>query len=404
MSLPPAALHNIQLVKTAQELLHCCAIIAKEPQIAIDTEFDRNRFKYGLNLCVAQIATPQVCYIIDPLSICRTDAEFRTLLQPMWDIVNDPQVEKIIYDCTEDLKVFVKYGCKPANIFDLKIAEKVLALQSTSFVSLIKNTIDVNIDKQLQVTNWHKRPLSEQMMEYLANDVVFLIEVKQMLAQQLQQTQRTPWFEEEMKQLIIKQAIEIDNGLPKFETNARYKQLPDNQKLAAMELWLLRDRFAQKYNVPHHYVFSEDKLFHFAEHLQQYLTSAHWENEKGIHRRLKEQDLYKFINQLQHIAQKIATMSPVMPPAQVKNYTPNPNPANDAVKIEREKFKEFMLPIQQHLEAKYDKKTQEIILSNRYVQDLFKYKRLDVIKKYAAQEVLLAAQELNINLATYLQI
>ncbi len=395
---------TIILIETQQELINCCQLILQETEIAIDTEFDRNRIRYGLNLCVVQIATATHCYIIDPIKICKTDVEYQALLEPLWEIVNSPNVVKIIYDCSEDLKVFTKYQCRPTHFFDLKVAEKVLALPSISFVTLIKNIADIDLNKNLQVTNWYKRPFSKEMVQYLANDVNFLIEVKQVLQTMLDETDRNKWFDEEMKLIISKQAKDTEDGLEKFGTSARYKQLSETEKFIAMELWKLRTEFAKKYNIPVHFVFSEDKLLQITSELKYFSTLRLWDDEKGIHRRLKEYDNSKFVRRLNDILIQSTQYTPPTNSAKT-NFYPREHRTfdSDAVKIEREEFKLFMLPIQEYLEQKYDKRTQEIILSNRYVQDLFKSKRIGILKSYAVNEVTAAAQALQIDLSKYLK-
>ena len=395
---------TIILIETRQELINYCQLILQETEVAIDTEFDRNRIRYGLNLCVVQIATSTHCYIIDPIKICQSDAQYQEYLAPLWEIVNSPNVVKIIYDCSEDLKVFMKYQCRPTRFFDLKVAEKVLALPSISFVTLIKHIADIDLNKNLQVTNWYKRPFSKEMVQYLANDVNFLIEVKQVLQTMLDETDRNKWFDEEMTLIISKQAKDTEDGLEKFGSSARYKQLTETEKFIAMELWKLRTEFAKKYNTPVHYVFSEDKLLQITSELKHFSTLRSWEEEKNIHRRLKEYDNAKFVKRLNDILNQ---STQYIPPknSDKTNFYPREHRTfdSDAAKIEREAFKQYMLPIQEYLEQKYDKRTQEIILSNRYVQDLFKTKRLNILKSYAINEVISAAQALQIDLSKYLK-
>ncbi|QQS29658.1 MAG: ribonuclease D [Sphingobacteriales bacterium] len=397
---------EIILIETRKSLNRYCEKIRQESEIAIDTEFDRNRYRYGLNLCVVQIATLNRCYIIDPIKICPTDTEFQEYLSPLWDIVNSSEVLKIIYDCSEDLKVFTKYQCNPVHFFDLKVAEKVLALSSVSFISLIKNLAGIDLNKNLQVTNWYRRPFSEAMVQYLANDVNYLIEAKQILQTQLNETGRQSWFDEEMKLIITKQAIDTEDGTNKFFNSARFKRLSEKEKFIATELWNTRTEFAKKYNIPVHFVFSEDKLYEISSALPHYSKLRDWYYEKGVHRSLKVQDNHEFVQKLKAILSQSAQITEVRETNKTYSNQQKEDFKNstDALKIEREAFKTFMQPVQLYLEQKYDKRTQEIILSNRYVQDLFKAKKLEVLKSYAVNEILKAARELEIDLSKYLKI
>jgi len=42
--------------------------LAQSPTLALDLEFDNNNNGYGVTLCLVQVATPEACYVIDPLA------------------------------------------------------------------------------------------------------------------------------------------------------------------------------------------------------------------------------------------------------------------------------------------------------------------------------------------------
>ena len=172
--------------------------LEKHKSFAIDTEFDRNRSRYGFNVCVIQIATEKTCYIIDPLAVAK-GAAMNVALKSLWDLISSDKHLKIIHALGEDIRLFAKYGAVSRCFFDTKLAAETLCIKGgDSFKTLLKTVLDKEVDKSLQKTNWFERPLTAQHLLYLANDVVYLHQIKEAMEQELKTAQREEWFAEEM--------------------------------------------------------------------------------------------------------------------------------------------------------------------------------------------------------------
>ena len=59
---------NIQYIETPDQLFKLCEQIKKEPWLALDTEFLREKTYYS-KFCLLQIATPEWVACIDPIAL-----------------------------------------------------------------------------------------------------------------------------------------------------------------------------------------------------------------------------------------------------------------------------------------------------------------------------------------------
>ncbi len=134
--------------------------------VAIDTEFVWNR-TYLPRLGLIQLAlSDEDCHLIDPLALDD--------LSPLGELLADQQVIKILHDAPQDLAILHhETGHVPKNIFDTRLAAGFAGLPATlSLGNLINELLDINLTKTETRTNWLKRPLDEEQIQYAQDDVV----------------------------------------------------------------------------------------------------------------------------------------------------------------------------------------------------------------------------------------
>ena len=145
--------------------------------IALDTE------TMGLNisndrLCLIQISDGNGnSYIVQFLKNCYDAPNLKKVL-------NDQNILKIFHYARFDVAVIKKnlgIMCKP--IYCTKIASKL----SRTFTDrhglkdLCKDLLKINLNKQNQTSDWGNDNLTENQLEYAANDVLYLHEIKNKL-------------------------------------------------------------------------------------------------------------------------------------------------------------------------------------------------------------------------------
>ena len=96
----PAVLERIY-IEDAQQLIQVCQSYAQADVLAIDTEFVRTRTLYP-KLGLIQINDGKTLALIDPVALAD--------LTPFWQLLENPNIQKILHACSEDLEVFLTAG------------------------------------------------------------------------------------------------------------------------------------------------------------------------------------------------------------------------------------------------------------------------------------------------------
>ncbi len=94
------------------------------------------------------------------------------------------------------LEYFLK--CKMKNIFDTKIASKIVRTYTDGhgLKNLVQEFCNKNLDKRLGSSDWNKdiNELSDKQLEYAANDVIYLHKIKSELEKMLIREKRMELF------------------------------------------------------------------------------------------------------------------------------------------------------------------------------------------------------------------
>jgi len=172
-----------------------CEQLAREPFIAVDTEFMRET-TYWPRLCLVQVAGPEVSAVIDPL------AEGLDL-KPLLDLLADPKMEKVFHAARQDVEIFNNLGVIPRPLFDTQIAAMAAGFgEQIAYDALVRQMLRIDIDKSSRFTDWSRRPLSKAQYDYALADVVHLAALYPKLRDRLEREGRLAWVEEEMADLV----------------------------------------------------------------------------------------------------------------------------------------------------------------------------------------------------------
>ena len=114
-------------------------------------------------------------------------------------VLQDEKILKIGHYLRFDknaLEYFLK--CKINNIFDTKIASKIVRTYTDmhGLKNLVQEFCNKSIDKRFGSSDWNKdlNELSNKQLEYAANDVIFLHEIKVQLENMLKREKRIDVF------------------------------------------------------------------------------------------------------------------------------------------------------------------------------------------------------------------
>lgn len=183
------------LIKTTSDLENLCTQLTNENFVCVDLEFLREH-SYFAKLCLIQIASPSTEAIIDPLS---PDID----LNPFFELMKNPSITKVFHSGRQDIELIYQMGhCIPSPLFDTQIAASALGFgESISYENLVKNLLKMNLDKTSRLSDWSKRPLSQEQTQYAIGDVSYLCKMYPIIIDNLNRQNRLHWIEEEFEVL-----------------------------------------------------------------------------------------------------------------------------------------------------------------------------------------------------------
>ena len=182
--------------------------------IAIDTEAT------GLQIPERdKLSLIQICGENGDVYIVQPDRE--TYKSPnLVSVLEDSKILKIGHFLRFDksaLEYFLK--CKVQNIFDTKIASKIVRTYTDShgLKNLVQEFCNKNLDKKQGSSDWNKdiNDLTEKQLEYAANDVIYLHKIKKDLERMLIREKRINLYNRCID--FLDSRIELDQTGFKFD-------------------------------------------------------------------------------------------------------------------------------------------------------------------------------------------
>jgi ribonuclease D len=244
------------VVERPEELHALCGAIARTGTFALDTEFVRERTFY-IQIGIIQVAADGVEAVVDPRALKSLD--------PLFELVSDPAVEKIVHAGEQDFAVLYEAGgVVPRNVFDTQIAAALVGYgDQISYARLVAKVTGVQLDKLETLTDWTARPLTQAQIDYSLEDVRHLPEIRRHLGERLQALGRAGWEREECERL------ESEETYRSPQPREYFKRLKASG-LGAQSLGVLRDvaawreETARARNIPRGWVLRDQSLLEIA--------------------------------------------------------------------------------------------------------------------------------------------
>ena len=241
---------------TNQEALHeLCHEIAEDRLVAFDTEFVAED-SYRPELCLVQVAVQSGIHIIDPY----TTGD----LTRFWKMLTEPETQVVVHAGREEtLFCFRATGQLIPKLFDIQLAAAFLGQEyPASYGNLIHRYTGKTLDKEETRSDWRKRPLSNQQMQYAAQDVKDLLRLYESMSAELTKLNRLDW--------VIEETDHWKEELQQYESNENWHRISGIQALGGhglaivRALWLWREQRAKERDVPARKILRDDLLIELA--------------------------------------------------------------------------------------------------------------------------------------------
>lgn len=227
------------------------AALADASAIGLDTEFMRER-TYRAQLCLVQAASARRAACIDPLALGSL-ASLAGVLGPDGPV-------KVLHAARQDLEVLAAAVGRVAPVFDTQVAAALAGFPSqVGYADLVRQLLGHDLPKAHTRTDWSRRPLSPDQLEYALDDVRHLLALRERLLEKLHRLGRLGWLEEELRAIADPQDFTVDPDQAWRRLKGVHALDAGRQRLAkALAAW--RERRAIERNRPRGWILDDAAL------------------------------------------------------------------------------------------------------------------------------------------------
>lgn len=219
--------------------------------VGLDTEFLRER-TYRAELCLLQVSSNSDAWCIDPLAVPDLGALAGSLTAP--------GTTKVMHASRQDIEVLLPAVGLVRPVFDTQIAAALTGLPAqVGYAELVRRLLGQELAKSHTRTDWSRRPLSAEQIEYALDDVRYLIPLKSQLEEQLHKLGRSSWLEEELAALADARAFTTEPEQAWLRVKGLRELDPARVRLArSLAAW--RERRASERNRPRGWILDDTAL------------------------------------------------------------------------------------------------------------------------------------------------
>jgi ribonuclease D len=294
------------------------ALTDRHPQIralGLDTEFMRIDSFYP-RLALVQVNLDGEIALLDPLALQGVGA-----LAPL---LADPAVACVMHSASEDLEALaaaVPQGL--GQLFDTQIAAAMTGFGAgLSYQKLVAAVTGVDLPKAETRSDWLRRPLSAEQLDYAAQDVVHLPAIHAELSGRLAASGRTAWHAEDCQRLLAKARSRDGDPQPQrgFKSAAEW---PRERQALLRRVLLWRDATARRIDKPRPWLLDDQHIVDFVVRPPHDVDEL-FQRAKGLRalRGAQREELFEVLQApLQDDERDVATIFPMPTPAQKRTIS-----------------------------------------------------------------------------------
>ncbi|MFZ1870067.1 MAG: HRDC domain-containing protein, partial [Steroidobacteraceae bacterium] len=239
------------IADTADAVTELAARLARQTSIGLDTEFLRER-TYRAELCLLQVSAGDDAVCVDPIAV----TDLTALASPL----TAAGIVKVMHASRQDLEVLLPAVGLVCPVFDTQIAAALAGFAAQiGYAELTRRLLGVELPKAHTRTDWSRRPLSPEQIEYAIDDVRHLVPLKLTLEEQLNKLGRLSWLAEELAGLADARAL-VTNPEEAWRRLKGLRGLDPSRQRLARGLAAWRERRAVERNRPRGWILDDAAL------------------------------------------------------------------------------------------------------------------------------------------------
>ncbi|NPC97992.1 HRDC domain-containing protein [Nocardioides sp. zg-DK7169] len=256
--------------------------------IAIDAE-RASGYRYSNRAYLVQLRREgSGTALVDPIAL--------STLAPLAEALDGP--EWILHAATQDLPCLAEIGLRPAALFDTELAGRLLGHPRVGLATLVETVLGRRMKKEHSAVDWSTRPLPQPWLEYAALDVEVLVELRDALAAELEESGKAEWARQEFEALL---SFEQTPRAEAWRRVSGLHRVRGRRALgAAKALWETRDDIARQRDVTPGRIIPDAALVAAAQAMP--TDRAALLNTKGFHGRGAERYSVRWIAAIREVA------------------------------------------------------------------------------------------------------
>lgn len=227
------------VIETPDALAAYCEAIANGTgPVAIDAE-RASGYRYSQRAYLIQVRRDGAGIgLIDPIPLPD--------LSPLQDAIGT--TEWILHAATQDLMCLAEVGLRPHALFDTELAGRLLNLPRVGLATLVEHYFGKSMAKAHSAADWSTRPLPDTWLEYAALDVEVLCELRDLLANDLEEAGKLEWAQQEFDALLSFTGP-VRREEPWRRTSGIHRARGRRALAIVRSVWETRDAIAQQRDV-----------------------------------------------------------------------------------------------------------------------------------------------------------
>lgn len=244
-----------QFIHQQKDFENVLALMSQNSIYGLDTEFIKVDTLWP-KLGVFQINVNDQVYLLDGTSLN---------LSAFWEKLFQAQ-QNIFHACGEDIDLIYHYAQQKNldNVFDTQVGMSFLGhgLQ-VSYQNALKTMLNVDIDKGQTRSDWLARPLSDEQLNYAANDVLYLMQLADKVQTDLKQNYLLDFAQEDCRNLT--QEIGEETPLELLYQDVGNYRHSRRQLMQLQQLAVWREQMVKALNQPRGFILRNSTMLDLVE-------------------------------------------------------------------------------------------------------------------------------------------
>jgi ribonuclease D len=214
------------------------ALAAGTGPVAVDAE-RASGHRYGQRAFLVQLRREGAgTVLLDPAAVPDLSAVGAALAGAEW----------VLHAASQDLPCLADVGMRPLALFDTELGSRLAGLQRVGLAAVVEELLGLSLAKEHSAVDWSIRPLPEPWLRYAALDVEVLVDLRDVLADELERQGKLEWALEEFAALAAA-APSLPRADPWRRTSGMHRVRTRRQLAVVRELWVARDALAREQDV-----------------------------------------------------------------------------------------------------------------------------------------------------------